>query len=205
MIFPRRSAIVALLALGGCKPPKRKGAEIPEAPAVSQDSKVAQVPQAPVLEFPFRRTVTDQEGRKLDATVVGRSASEIYVVRDSDGMKARIGIATLSEEDQAFLSDLPTHPAPAGFFDREPERKPGAEQPGGSEAYIAARQREIDRLSQRNRGLETKAAISRNQIEVRSSNSEIERNNKEISRLQENIDRVRFQDARRSVPASSAK
>jgi hypothetical protein len=58
-------------------------------------------------EFPITRTLTDNTGRPLEATIIGRGITSITVIRKSDGSRFDIPYDRLSAEDQAFVVKLP--------------------------------------------------------------------------------------------------
>lgn len=62
--------------------------------------------------FPIQKTVTDNTGRTLKATIIGRNANSITVIRKSDGIRFVIPYTKLSAADQAFVTQLPLHAAP---------------------------------------------------------------------------------------------
>jgi hypothetical protein len=62
-------------------------------------------------EFPITRTLTDNTGRPLEATIIGRGMTSITVIRKSDGSRFDIPYDRLSAQDQAFVVKLPFHAA----------------------------------------------------------------------------------------------
>lgn len=67
--------------------------------------------QSPKTEFPITRTLTDNTGRPLEATIIGRNANSITVIRKSDGSRFDIPYNRLSAGDQTFVMSLPLRPA----------------------------------------------------------------------------------------------
>jgi len=68
-------------------------------------------------DYPITRTITDNKGRPLEATIIGRDTTSITVIRKSDGTRFAIPYERLSVPDQAFVLKLPLHdatPSPAG-------------------------------------------------------------------------------------------
>lgn len=70
----------------------------------------AQEPSSQGLTMPVARVVTDLQGRKLEGTITGKTATEVAFTR-TDGQKFTIKLDTLSEGDQAFIAGL-TAPDP---------------------------------------------------------------------------------------------
>lgn len=62
-------------------------------------------------EFPVTRTLTDNAGRPLEATIIGRDTTSITVIRKSDGSRFDIPYDKLSAADQTFVVNLPLQPA----------------------------------------------------------------------------------------------
>jgi len=96
------SLLVALL-ISGCEEPKRLAVPPPppEAPVVT--------PRSTGPDFPVTWTLTDYEGRKIEATLIGRSISSIAFIRVSDGRRFDLPIQNLSEADRLRVDTLPLH------------------------------------------------------------------------------------------------
>lgn len=56
--------------------------------------------------LPVHRVLTDTSGRKLDATILERTATDIKCTRTSDGVEFSIALAKLSLADRRFLAEL---------------------------------------------------------------------------------------------------
>ncbi|NLT71041.1 MAG: hypothetical protein GXX91_10155 [Verrucomicrobiaceae bacterium] len=78
--------------------------------------------------YPIQRTVSNNTGRTLRATILGRTATSITVLRDSDGARFVIPNTRLSAADQAFVSQLPLQSAPpASPHPSSPSPSPNSE------------------------------------------------------------------------------
>ena len=55
---------------------------------------------------PTTRTITDTSGRKIEVTIIGKSATGIKATRKSDGKEFAVELAKLSADDQAFVGTL---------------------------------------------------------------------------------------------------
>lgn len=87
-----------ILLLSGCeKPEERQTTEV--TPKKGQT-------------YPVERTVTDNTGRTLKTTILGRNATSITVIRNSDGVRFVIPNTRLSAADQAYVRQLPLQDAP---------------------------------------------------------------------------------------------
>ncbi len=64
------------------------------------------------VTLPVRWTLTDVEGRSLEANVIGRSANSVTLVRVSDGKRFDLPVARLSEGDRKRVARLPLVAAP---------------------------------------------------------------------------------------------
>lgn len=56
--------------------------------------------------FPAKREITDSTGRKMQVTILSRTADAIRIRRNGDGREFEIPIARLSEDDRKFLDSL---------------------------------------------------------------------------------------------------
>lgn len=170
-----RASITGVLAMCLCmceKPPVTKGIDEPERSTLS----------LPVLikgRIPVDRQLTDDQGRSLDATIVGRTLDTLQVVRKSDGLNAEISIAKLSAEDRKFAEELEVKPAPASFEVGLTRSSPD----NNVDSYVQNRLDEIERLQEENRKLQTEAESTTNSMLSRSRMSTIRRNEAEIEKL----------------------
>ena len=55
---------------------------------------------------PTTRTITDSGGRKIEVTIIEKSATGIKAKRQSDGKEFTVELAKLSPDDQAFVGSL---------------------------------------------------------------------------------------------------
>lgn len=62
--------------------------------------------QAP-SSFPFTRTLTDVQGRTIEARVIGRDTATVSLIRLSDNKQFQIPMSKLSSEDRDFLLRYP--------------------------------------------------------------------------------------------------
>jgi len=62
--------------------------------------------------IPVRWTLTDVDGRTLDATIVGKDSTTITLVRNADGKRFDLVLSRLSESDQARVKRLDNKVAP---------------------------------------------------------------------------------------------
>lgn len=63
--------------------------------------------------IPVRWTLTDADGRTLDAMIVGKSSTTITLVRTADGKRFDLAMAMLSESDQTRVNQLDNKVAPS--------------------------------------------------------------------------------------------
>jgi hypothetical protein len=66
------------------------------------------------LSYPFKGTLTDQQGHTLQVTLIGRSNEQLKFVRAEDGKTYTYPIARLSPADQAYVKLLPVGLAASG-------------------------------------------------------------------------------------------
>lgn len=91
-----------LILLSSCK-------DIDEVPNNSAQNIQQQAPQRKNVvrqNFPVNRTVTDSQGRSIEAVILSKSETEIAIEKASTGDKFVIPIERLSQEDQDYLSGL---------------------------------------------------------------------------------------------------
>jgi hypothetical protein len=135
--------------------------------------------------YPVRRTVTDNTGRPLEATIIGRNATSITVIRKSDGARFEIPYNRLSEADQAFVVTLPLHavsfPAPLETADSSPTDNPER----GILGFRRIRLQEVDRLIRKNENILFQ--MDSKSVKGRSLRSENERLIRERGELAEEI------------------
>lgn len=89
------------------------------------------------------RTLTDNAGRPLEATIIGRGTTSITVIRKSDGSRFDIPYDRLSAEDQAFAKTLPlapAPPAPAAVI-----LAPAANKTGGALSFLHAERDDLEK------------------------------------------------------------
>lgn len=89
--------------------------------------------------LPVERVLFDNQGRELDATVVGRTALNLTVIRRADEMQFDIPVESLSVEDQAWARTLAFQAAPKM---EETEAEKAAE----ADPYVQSRLDQIARL-----------------------------------------------------------
>lgn len=96
-----RAALAALssLFLGGCDEPR----------PVSSIQTTANT----VETLPVQWTLTDVDGRRIDATIIGRSDRTITLIRNSDAQRFNLDVERLSEIDRDRVARLPLAAAPA--------------------------------------------------------------------------------------------
>lgn len=131
--------------------------------------------QLPVAKptIPVRWTLTDLDGRTVDATIVGKNATSITLVRTADGKRFELPLARLSESDQKRVGDLAGKTAPS-------------KHPMESSLYRmkSAKLGEIDaRIAE----LNSIYATTDSAIKRRSANSELMRLNAERGELVEEL------------------
>lgn len=56
--------------------------------------------------IPVRWTLTDVDGRAIDATIIGKSGASITLIRNSDGKRFDLSVARLSASDQERVKKL---------------------------------------------------------------------------------------------------
>ena len=64
------------------------------------------IAEEPTPVTPTTRTITDSGGRKIEVTIIGKSATGIKAKRTSDGKEFSVELAKLSADDQAFVGGL---------------------------------------------------------------------------------------------------
>ena len=74
--------------------------------------------------LPVEHTLSDQQGREIEARILARSNTEVQFVRLSDGVIFRYPLTDLSKEDQVFLQAYPATIIPTP---KETVKKPPTE------------------------------------------------------------------------------
>lgn len=146
--------------------------------------------QEPIPALPLERTITDDQGRSFDATIIGKTESSIVVTRTIDQRNFRIPIPKLAESDRNFVNRLRYSPAPDGVA-IEGERA-DTRPINGQPRYVAFRKEEIKRLYEEADRLRREARETTNAITKRSKRSEADRLDKEAAELRADI--ARFQE-----------
>lgn len=138
-------------------------------------------------KFPVEKVISDLQGRQLDSEILGRSETELFVVRKSDGMEFTVPIANLTQADRNFAISLPKTPAPPGFGQSPKKtKKPEDHQ------YIKSREAAIVRLLEKNRILESENLETNNTMLLKSRYNQIKKNTEEISELKSDIARYKI-------------
>lgn len=160
-----------LLGLSGCSKPEL--AEPEEEPVTAE-------PVIEVVRLPVDRVLQDQEGRSIDATIIGREMETITIIRKSDSRRFDYPIAQLSEEDRQFVTELKLHSAP--------KERPAKTEPEKEDPYVQSRLDQIERLRLKLKDLEEHLKEnSTNQIIVRAYHRDVEKINEEILVIQDQI------------------
>lgn len=68
-------------------------------------------PPGPTL--PVDWTLTDTQGRSIDATIIGRELNSVTIVRRSDGRRFDLPFDRLGQPDRERAARLPLKPAPS--------------------------------------------------------------------------------------------
>ncbi len=151
-----------------------------EQPVVEQVGSPSEIedqrtPAPAVVHLPVDRIITDNQGRELDVTIVGKSDTEITFNRKSDGREYSLSIGSLSNSDRAFLSNVIAREVEKS----EPDARPDEIDP--------ARTR-LDNLEQAISRVNDEIEVLRLKMTGLSSNSPRARGyQKEISRLHSEI------------------
>lgn len=162
--------------------------ESPEPSAKAAAPPVASIPSG----FPVRWTLTDVEGRRLEATLVGRSADAVSLVREVDGKHYELPLARLAAADRARVESLPVQPAPLGTEPAASNGNPKAAPKTASESGILRlRLAALEEKRQTAATLRANYAKAVGKIEQRTLASQIERLEKEIAGLQAEMDALR--------------
>jgi len=98
--------------------------------------------------YPMETTLTSDEGKTIEVTIIGRSESEVHFVNKANGKHYSLDVNRLSPKDKLKTKKLPLH--------RPPDPKKMADQKKRSEKldrYLKFRRGELERL---NRSLKEK-------------------------------------------------
>jgi hypothetical protein len=71
------------------------------------EKKEKMIPQPPPEVYPVHRTITDNQGRTLSATILGKQALQIAFAKNPEGTKFIVPMDRLSPDDQTFFRTLP--------------------------------------------------------------------------------------------------
>jgi hypothetical protein len=123
--------------------------------------------------IPVRWTLTDVDGRSLDATIVGRNETTITIVRTADGKRFDLAMARLSEADRKRVSELDKKSAPT-------------KHPMESSLY-RMRRAKLDELDDRIAELNSVYGSTNSDIKRRSTFSELERLQAERGKVAEEL------------------
>jgi len=155
---------MVVFGFSGCK---RPSADSGSGPGQNQGSPAV---SSPKLTLPIQRALTDQQGRKVEVTIVKRTPTHISIIRKSDEKSFELETGNLSEADRIFIEKLPVSGT------------------SRSSAFVENRQAEIRKLEeeiqQHNNSLES-GALNGSQTSM--TNGKIERLNREILELQKQI------------------
>lgn len=190
-LFRWRVGLTGALALSLCmceKPPAvtagggGQSSETPEPPKAEEKPGLfpIQLPSFNKVEIPVDRILTDDQGRSLDATIVGKSAEAVQIIRKSDGLNAEIPIAKLAEKDRQFVDGLDMAAPPADFAVGRTREAASKKE---SNPYVQNRLDEIARLQEENIKLQIEADSSTNSMVVKNRLNTIEKNEQEIEKL----------------------
>ena len=166
----RKIGVCSIFSLAiACQDPKLKKEE-------SVDTSIGIVP-INSIEFPISKTLHDSQGRPLNASIIGRSVSELTVIRTDDNRRFQLPISNLSKEDQKFAANLPIYVAPA------------SPKPNERSQYIENREKELERMRAEVEELESKIKLGNPKSpRVRGYEREMDKIKGEIERLQSQID-----------------
>lgn len=174
--LPFLSASVALL-LSGCGdsllPSAKPASEQMDNLDTLKDLFQTGMPAMEKPKVPVRWTLTDEQGRSLDATIIGKSSGEITLVRTSDGQRFDLPIGRLSQEDQRRVNGLDGATAPA----KHPMES----------SFFRMRQRKLDEVEVRIKELYAIYSTSDSAMKRRSALSEIVRLEAERERVRADL------------------
>lgn len=163
----------------------------------SLGSKADKEPKIEITDYPLARQLTDSQGRPLDGHIIAKAEGSLYVLRSSDAMNFQIPVESLSKADQEFAERLPDLMPPPAFqhgevgVTLERGKKVGTKK--AVPAYIASRQKEIDRLEEKIDRLDTEIRGTSNQMLIRSRETQIRSILNEITELKAAIERYELE------------
>ncbi|MBL9151173.1 MAG: hypothetical protein JNK37_01740 [Verrucomicrobiales bacterium] len=160
-----------------------------EKPPTAQQTPLEKPAESTRLDFPVDKTLTDNKGRRIEASIVGRTEDRIYIVRRPDGLKSEFPIASLSESDQEYVLSFRIQTPPAGFFKKTEISNSASKKQGG---YVQSRLDAIERLELENRLLLGEIDATTNSMLRQTKLSKVKRNTEEIARLKSAIDNYRL-------------
>ncbi len=99
--FPVITIVFFAFALGSCEKPEMRSSD---SLAEADSGKPRES-----FSFPIKRLLTNSEGTKIDATVIGRNSTHVMIIRLVDQKQFSFPITKLSTEDQKWVSSLPHH------------------------------------------------------------------------------------------------
>lgn len=129
--------------------------------------------------FPITRTLTDNTGRPLEATIIGRGVSSITVIRKGDGSRFEIPLDRLSPDDRELINTLPLTPAPPALD--VATARPAAAEAMGSTGFLEAKRVDLEKRLENNMTL--LLTIDRATVKGRSLKSERDRLLNELSEI----------------------
>ncbi len=162
---------LAALVLAGCG--DSDFLTLPPLPTTPPSGEGTQKSTTPQPTLPARWTLTDVEGRTLQATIIGRNADTITIVREQDGKRFDLPVARLAEADRRRVATLPVRPAPP-------------KSPMESSLY-RMRRAKLDELQARIDEVNRLISTTNSDIQWRSYNSELRRLYQEESKLHEEL------------------
>lgn len=168
-------AATAVLATG-CKEPQN-----------AQDSGVQAFPEKrqatlrEMITLPVNRVLTDAQGRELDAVILGKNQTHLYVTRKVDNTNFEVAIETLSPADQSFADAIPFQRPPSNFEDNIVHPP-----------YIKSRLEAIADLEEKIEVLYNEIESTSNSMIVRTKETQIKKNEKEIERFRSDIEKYRL-------------
>lgn len=113
------------------------------------------------LTLPVRWELTDVEGRVLKVSIIGRSATSITIVRESDGKRFELPVERLSANDRKRVTRLVVQIAPA----KAPMES----------SFYRMRQASIDEVDARMDEIRSEMSSTGSHLQFRSRQSELHR------------------------------
>ena len=177
--FLRISCLAAVATLvTGCKDPQN---------GQDAEAEVRQFPEQgrtvlrEKIVVPVDKVLTDTEGRELDAIVLGKNHTHLFVTRKVDNLNFEVAIETLSPADQKFAEAIPFQRPPSDFADNKVYPP-----------YIKSRLEAIADLEEKNEVLRGEISGTTNSMIVRTKETQIKKNEKEIERFRADIEKYRL-------------